>query len=815
VGSDLYAVTVESYREHGPREATARALAFGSNLESAEKLFGAEEAWVETRLCARSIHPDAPVAWDHVFVLRLLDELVLYGPSTDGQKYRYKDTPIARDLTAFWSMDPKVSGSAALPMLIVEVDVRWNSPPGARRNPMGDKVTLVSFVPKRWAPNIAKAKGGDSRAWSGPTWRECEAYPRVHAPRRALVFGLRRSLFVGAGGGGVRFGPSEVERFSTGKLPEAIQRIAPRPEGGVYVLSQDTLASVSRDGEVEVLLDVKKASGGGLGAALAVGAAGDVWIGTKKGVIVRHASGQTERVQGIKGATALAALGDGRMLIGTSGGLVVRSAEGEFSPVKDTDADAQSVWATEDGALWAQGSKGVSRVRPEGAVDKFGKRQGVDAVACAVPLPGGAVWLYSWSDTAVEIAPGSPGAVDSPLASGVAPEGVASVFAAQDGRTYLATRRGHIVCLEEGAPPACFVFENTCDELRARVSWMDFPHVCLDKSGDLYVATHAGLSIVRAAELEAARKRGALNADMPHFASIAPLALRASKEKEPAPSVDFQGKSVVLTGTLATMTRSEAQKLLAARGAVLSDSISKSTDYLIAGQKAGSKLAKAEKLGVKVLGEDALRAAAAAPAQVAAKKVSPFPHADEPGAPVGSLDAKFMRDLALSGEAIKKGEWKKLLERHRAFLDAGGAGGSFHSFGASGIVLAVYAGAGGGKPEDQANLQRRRLSEGFDAKKARLPYASGCAMLAEKVDFSGADLSHGNYTDAFFAGARFEGANLSGSDFSRADLSGACLRDADLSGADFENADLRGADCTGAKLDGARFPGAKLDGAIR
>ena len=66
----------------------------------------------------------------------------------------------------------------------------------------------------------------------------------------------------------------------------------------------------------------------------------------------------------------------------------------------------------------------------------------------------------------------------------------------------------------------------------------------------------------------------------------------------------FAGKTVVLTGTLATMTREEATAKLKAAGAKVTSSVSKKTDYVIAGAEAGSKLDKAEKLGVAVLGEE-------------------------------------------------------------------------------------------------------------------------------------------------------------------------------------------------------------------
>jgi DNA ligase (NAD+) len=66
----------------------------------------------------------------------------------------------------------------------------------------------------------------------------------------------------------------------------------------------------------------------------------------------------------------------------------------------------------------------------------------------------------------------------------------------------------------------------------------------------------------------------------------------------------LQGKTAVLTGTLSSMARSEAKEKLVALGAKVTGSVSKSTDLVIAGENAGSKLAKAEKLGVEVLDED-------------------------------------------------------------------------------------------------------------------------------------------------------------------------------------------------------------------
>lgn len=66
------------------------------------------------------------------------------------------------------------------------------------------------------------------------------------------------------------------------------------------------------------------------------------------------------------------------------------------------------------------------------------------------------------------------------------------------------------------------------------------------------------------------------------------------------------GKTFVLTGGLATMTRDEARRALKALGAKVSDSVSKKTDYVVAGEDAGSKLERARELGVQVIDERAL-----------------------------------------------------------------------------------------------------------------------------------------------------------------------------------------------------------------
>ena len=80
------------------------------------------------------------------------------------------------------------------------------------------------------------------------------------------------------------------------------------------------------------------------------------------------------------------------------------------------------------------------------------------------------------------------------------------------------------------------------------------------------------------------------------------------EESGPAPSEGpLAGKTLVLTGTLPNWSREQASEAIMAAGGRVTGSVSKNTDYVVAGEAAGSKLEKAQRLGVPVLDEDGLR----------------------------------------------------------------------------------------------------------------------------------------------------------------------------------------------------------------
>ena len=82
------------------------------------------------------------------------------------------------------------------------------------------------------------------------------------------------------------------------------------------------------------------------------------------------------------------------------------------------------------------------------------------------------------------------------------------------------------------------------------------------------------------------------------------------EEEGPAAPVDgpLVGKTLVLTGTLPNLTREDATERVEAAGGKVTGSVSKKTDYVVAGEDPGSKMTKAQELGTEILDEDGLLA---------------------------------------------------------------------------------------------------------------------------------------------------------------------------------------------------------------
>jgi DNA ligase (NAD+) len=162
------------------------------------------------------------------------------------------------------------------------------------------------------------------------------------------------------------------------------------------------------------------------------------------------------------------------------------------------------------------------------------------------------------------------------------------------------------------------------DGSRKRPLWrllhgLGMPHVGEGAARKLATHFHAldRLRDATAEHLEQVPDIGAIMAEAirQYFANPANLALLEKLEQAgvstidetPAAAADAShplfGKTVVVTGTLEHFTRDQIKEALRAVGAIVTDSVSKKTNYLIAGEAAGSKLNKAKKFGIAILGE--------------------------------------------------------------------------------------------------------------------------------------------------------------------------------------------------------------------
>jgi DNA ligase (NAD+) len=85
------------------------------------------------------------------------------------------------------------------------------------------------------------------------------------------------------------------------------------------------------------------------------------------------------------------------------------------------------------------------------------------------------------------------------------------------------------------------------------------------------------------------------------------LRFELSADERRAEGGPLEDKTFVLTGTLPELSREEATSMIRRAGGKVTNSVSKNTDYVVAGESPGSKLAKAEELGTTILDEKSLR----------------------------------------------------------------------------------------------------------------------------------------------------------------------------------------------------------------
>jgi DNA ligase (NAD+) len=92
---------------------------------------------------------------------------------------------------------------------------------------------------------------------------------------------------------------------------------------------------------------------------------------------------------------------------------------------------------------------------------------------------------------------------------------------------------------------------------------------------------------------------------------LATIGVTMSEPRSVSAGGALKGMTFVVTGTLPTLSRAQATELIESQGGRVTSGVSKATSYVVVGEDAGSKLEKAQTLGIKLLTEDALKALAA------------------------------------------------------------------------------------------------------------------------------------------------------------------------------------------------------------
>jgi DNA ligase (NAD+) len=157
-------------------------------------------------------------------------------------------------------------------------------------------------------------------------------------------------------------------------------------------------------------------------------------------------------------------------------------------------------------------------------------------------------------------------------------------------------------------------------ELWQLVHGLGIPHVGKQSAKDLEASFESLDAIASASEeqLEAVDGIGGIMAQSIHawfedtdnqklLEQLKESGLNFSSSRRPSTEGALAGKVFVLTGSLQNLTRDEATELIESAGGRTSSSVSKKTDYLLAGEATGSKYSKAEKLGIPILDEAAFR----------------------------------------------------------------------------------------------------------------------------------------------------------------------------------------------------------------
>ncbi|PRP91242.1 DNA ligase [Enhygromyxa salina] len=607
--STMMNVDLSDYAEFDAETALRRCLARGHEGEWTRGHLAKGGTWIELRIRASTCHPDAYCDTSEALFLRLIAEASLAAGAEYGKSAMAQHFSRPGGESELWSMSFSVDESTS-PLVIVELEYEDRGPMGPHAGGRDTTVEALVLVPKQLAPDIREIGALESAAWGGARRLDNAERARQLAPKQGEVRLVSASVAISGARGVLRHTEAGWERVGpAGDLQGAMHGLCVHDDA-LHVLTAKAKGPMRLGPDQRAtLIDL------GLGEhplSCIASADGALWVGGTKGLVeLRDGEvvGRWDKKSGLvrNQVVAMARTADGGWLLGSSGGLsLLRAGEVVETMTKGlADKNTRCVLATSTGELWSAGYKGATRRDSAGEVEKFQSRQQVQGVFGMVEYDAGGVLIGLPTGTRyVAAGAARTRAID-------ALEGCSGVVASFEhgGARWLVTLTCQLLRVVEGEPVQIFVFDNLNED--AGAGSLDVRGVAVHR-GTLYLALARGVIGVELETLDASLRRPANNlalAGADRAPKLTPFALAGVGVKQvSAPSVEVVGKKVCITGRFSRLDRADASAKLDALGATVVGSVGKQTEILFAGDRAGSKLAKAQQLGVAVYGEDELLA---------------------------------------------------------------------------------------------------------------------------------------------------------------------------------------------------------------
>jgi len=190
MGSDLFSVSVEKYKELKTKDAIKSAILAGEHTEQVYYFFNSinEEIWVEVTLFINTIHPDVCIEFDELFFTRVLEEGVTAWDNPNS--IDYDKTPFSNLYKELWKSPKEFE-----PVIFVST-IKYYGIKKKNKIIEDDSVEVTVFVPLKYVPNIKGVDSWNSRAWGGVNPGYSYGLEVTNKPKKMIVKKMDRDVFI-------------------------------------------------------------------------------------------------------------------------------------------------------------------------------------------------------------------------------------------------------------------------------------------------------------------------------------------------------------------------------------------------------------------------------------------------------------------------------------------------------------------------------------------------------------------------------------------------------------------------------------------